>query len=430
MNDWQKYFSVFLVSLGICTLFVNNLNAKSFGLQNAGIESIVERGTVYLDGSSIPEFIPSGDTFRYQDRSYAMKQPGQFFLGAVVYYPLYLINWRFMNHYDYVSHIITFFTSGFMVALIATILYLISHSWWGPLVLLSTIILPYSGVTHHDVIATGVLSIAWFLTIRKQYFVSGIMAGLVLFFSMLPLTSTLAILIAIWLASRSWKLTWQYMLGFGIGLLPSLIFNYLNFANPLLFPNLAGKVSDTIPLLDINNLFTHLYFYLLDPKTSLFFFSPILVFAIFGLKIVFAKSRFLGYLVVVAPILLILHVSMQETFGGYQYGPRYLLPIIPLLAVSAAIAWRELLSIARTIFLVLFVYSLIVALIGAMTTVMYPMPNTPYAPFAQLTLLFAEPPRYRMMPLGFLLIVIGLLFGLAGLKRALKHVNPVGRLDQ
>ena len=100
----------------------------------------------------------------------------------------------------------------------------------------------------------------------------------------------------------------------------------------------------------------------------------------------------------------------METFGGYQYGPRYLLPIIGSLIIGAGY-WLSInkTKVANLIYYTLAMYSFLVAIVGALQTVMYPIPGK----FAPTTLakqiLIGQMPMFRMLPFGILLIMLGAL---------------------
>ncbi|MEI6690148.1 MAG: hypothetical protein WCL07_00195 [bacterium] len=430
MKDWRFATSVFFIAWGVVTCPINSLNAKYFGLQNATIAGLSDHGTFGLLDQAIPGFnlVEGDETFRYQNQVFPLKQPGQTIVGSIIYTPLKYVGIEWKHHYDYASNIITMMTSGVGMAIVATLLFLISKSYLAPAIfVLGTIAWPYAGVSHHDIYAMMVGFVAVYLVYCKRYISAGIAAGMTLFFSMLPLTLPLGLGILILLITKEVKILIRYGTGVATGLAPSLVFNYLNFGNPLLFPNLAGKIADTMPMWDIANFAAHINFYLTDPKSALWAFSPILLFGIIGYKKLRQTSRMLAYAAVIIPTLQLLHICTQQTFGGYQYGPRYLLPTLPLLSLLAASGWEKLGAWARKIFVLLFGYSIFVAAVGAITTAMYPMPNTPFAPFAQLIYIVSNQlPSYRLLPAGILLILIGVLTILNG---TFKHHNPVGRLD-
>jgi hypothetical protein len=84
-----------------------------------------------------------------------------------------------------------------------------------------------------------------------------------------------------------------------------------------------------------------LYGYLFSPGKGVFFFSPILLLGVFGLRAYFRERR--------APALLLTgivvgvigpHLFFPSWYGGLVWGPRYLVPITPLLLLPAA-WWLE-----------------------------------------------------------------------------------------
>ena len=110
---------------------INSRNLEAFNLQQAGVEAIVERRQFSLEGSAEPRFQikvyydgdkPFGDTFLYNGRQYAAKQPGQFMLGAVVYFFLRLFGLSYVDNYLLTSALVTFFTSSLVTALAAVVI--------------------------------------------------------------------------------------------------------------------------------------------------------------------------------------------------------------------------------------------------------------------------------------------------------------------
>src|SRR6185503_3311985 len=100
--------SLFLFVWSVCGFFINTTNLAAFNLQQAGVEAMVERKQFSLEGSATPQLQikvyydgdkPFGDTFMYNGRQYAAKQPGQFMAGAVVYFFLRLLGLSYQNNY-------------------------------------------------------------------------------------------------------------------------------------------------------------------------------------------------------------------------------------------------------------------------------------------------------------------------------------------
>lgn len=420
--------SLFLAVAGVYALTLNSWNADFFGLQSATVAALVERGTFALVDQVIPGFnlVEGDETFRYGDKVYPMKQPGQTVAGALFYAPLHAAGIHFTNHYHNAVHFITFFTSVLIMAATAALIYLAGTLFTKdrflmllpPLIFaFCTIIWPYAGVLHHDIHATffafaGVFFYLYYLyrSPRPLYvFFSGVSVGLTLFFSMLPVTLPFALGILILLRRNLREITY-YAAGVFAGLLPSFIFNYTQFGNPLSFPNLAGKVADTVPFWSLPNFMNHLHFYLISVKHSLFLFSPVLLFAAAGIFAIPAAFRHLRALLIVIPLAQLIHISTQETYGGYQYGPRYLLTIIPLLCLGLVFVWGRLSLHFKAIFVLTSVYSFAVSLIGSLSTVMYPTDSI-YAPWGSLTyMLEGNMPDFRFVPVGIMILTLTVLY--------------------
>lgn len=405
---------IFGLVAGGLTMTINSWNARAFGLQNATVAALVEHKTFALVDQVIPGFnlVEGTETFRHGAYVYPMKQPGQTILGALVYYPLYKLGINFDNHFDFVSHLITWGSATLLAALSATIIFWLGYSLtqnlqagiMGSLLFaFGTIVWPYSGVSHHDIqgMSLGLMSVACYYLAQmrggKQYYLwSGFWAGLTLLFTMLPLTLPIVMGLFCWRRDGFRQARWM-ALGMLSGILPTLGFNYLLFGNPWLPPNLAGRVSDTMPLWSLPNLLAKLWFYLGTPRTAIWSFSPILIFGVAGLLKLPRRLSWLKNLLFSLMLAQLLHVSSMETHGGYQYGPRYLLTVIPFLAIGLS-AWvnKGMIGWWRWVFVALAGYSVVVASLGALQTVMYPMPG-PYAPGVFLQQLFGgQRPEWRM----------------------------------
>lgn len=410
--------AIFFLVVGVYTMTINSWNADKFLLQNATVASLVERKSFTLVDKIVPNFyyVVGEETFRIGELIYPMKQPGQTVLGALVYAPLYYMGFDYDRHFHYVSNIVTFFTSTLMMASTTVILYyLASHMTksikLGTMVGLSfafgTIIWSYAGVSHHDIYGTfwGVLSFGCYYLARqtkniKYYFGAGFFATLILFFTMLPLTFSL-VMLGVTLITKKREAIKRLGLGMMAGLIPTILYNTILFGKPWLPPNLAGKVADTMPLLSIGNFVQKLWFYLLAPTSSIFLFMPFLIFGILGTLKVSSQKLWLKQLLIYVPLFQLIHIASIETFGGYQYGPRYLLTIIPYLCLGVGFYLQKKKSGFRLLLFYLALgYSVFVAFLGSVRTVMYEVPG-PYAPGIFIKqLLYNEGPEFRLFGFG------------------------------
>jgi hypothetical protein len=341
---------------------INSTNLNAFNLQQAGIEAMVERRQFSLEGSGTPHFKikvyyyedgrPFGDTFMYNGRQYAAKQPGQFMAGAVVYFFLRLFGVTYSSNYTLTSALVTFFTSSLAIAAAAVAVFRIARLFTGgkslawPLAsamfyAFGTTAFAYSGFAYHDTLASAYLVIASYLImLLAQRRVSernaallaggaGTLLGLTLTTSMLPFFMVLVAGIYL-ISTNKWKTSLVALAGALVGLAPMLIYNARSFGNPLLSPNLAGVYPDSFLHFNLQNSIGKAWFYF----SEITLYDPILWLGILGLVFyprVLRRERLIlvGLLIVHA-----FQVLDIDTHGGCHYGPRFLLPVLPFAVIG------------------------------------------------------------------------------------------------
>lgn len=115
----------------------------------------------------------------------------------------------------------------------------------------------------------------------------------------------------------------------GLGLLLWSAVNYIRFEHPFFSGKGVGHpavLGD--PLVGLTAL-------LFSPGKSIFLYSPPIALALFGLRELFRRERRLAFAVVAASLALIGVVSSLSFFAGdWCWGPRYFVPILPLLALG------------------------------------------------------------------------------------------------
>ena len=111
---------------------------------------------------------------------------------------------------------------------------------------------------------------------------------------------------------------------------------------------------------------------LVSQDRGLFFFFPIFLLAMIG---IFWLKKYELWLVILAIFFLdlIVYGSFDDPWGGWAFGPRYLIVSLPLIAVTCGVAFEKLASsmfgfLWKTICALLFIYSSAIALLGAITT--------------------------------------------------------------
>ena len=181
--------------------------------------------------------------------------------------------------------------------------------------------------------------------------------------------------VALYLAVRRFpKAIPKFLTGFSIGPAAQLIYNYVAFQNPLLFPEAlkTGASGSLLSRFDPYSALTHVAFYLMSPYRGIFLFSPIAVLGLFALlrlegrRIPRWDAVLLGSIFVIT---LVTYSSWTDWDGGLFYGPRFLILGLPGLMIPLAVAVDEwpTKSMGVTMFL-LFIVSSFVEGVGALST--------------------------------------------------------------
>jgi hypothetical protein len=356
-------FSLFLFVWSVYGIAINSANLDAFYLQQAGVEAMVERRQLSLEGSATPQFQikvyydgdrPFGDTFMHNGRQYAAKQPGQFMLGAVVYFFLRLFGLSYLSHYTLTSALVTFFTSSLVTAFAALTLFRVARmftsseslSWPLASALLyafGTTAFAYSGFAYHDTLASGYLVVAFYLVVllaREQVSLrnaplvaaaAGFLLGFTVTTSMLPFF--MVCVVGVYLVSTSrWKVALAAITGGLVGLTPLLLSNARSFGSPLLNSYSAGGYPESFLHLDLHNSIDKARLYvseitLYDPIVWL----GILAWAFYPRALRRERQVIVGLFIAQA-----FQVLNIESHGGCHYGPRFLLPVLPFAALGLA----------------------------------------------------------------------------------------------
>lgn len=121
----------------------------------------------------------------------------------------------------------------------------------------------------------------------------------------------------------------------------------------------------------INGLYTHL----VSKDRGIIFFTPILLFALFGISTLLTRNSELGIITVSVSLLALLVYSLWgDPWGGWAFGSRYLIPAYAMLSLMLAAAFdrynKNLLFLL--IVLPLGLYSIFVNTTGALGTIATP----------------------------------------------------------
>lgn len=385
----RLYLLFFLALWFIYGVLINSGNLNAFGLQHVGVEAYVARHNFYLEGATDPRLKvePVVDAFLFNGHVYPAKQPGQFMLGALIYFPLHTFGLTYTSNYLVTTALVTFFSAGFVAALSAAFLFSVARRFatasglFWPLVValsyaLGSTIAAYSGIAWHDTLATGYLVMAVYFIVRlareqqpnrDKFFAAGagLLLGLTITTSMLPFLLTL-VAAAYFLSLRRWALIVPFILGGVLGVAPLLIYNMVCFGNPLLVPNLAGNYSDTFFRPTLSNLLSKVQFY----SRMITLYVPVFWAGLVGLLFFPARLRREQIFIGASLAALFLYVLNIEATGTCQYGPRYLLPAMPFASLGligfSFVSRKPIKILASASVLVVLLASAGINVIGAM----------------------------------------------------------------
>jgi len=339
---------------------IDRVDVYDYALQQFVIASMADRGTYAIGDASSDRLKRTGDTFVYDGRRLAAKQPGQFTLGYLAYLLCSSFGLTYARDRILASAVVTWLSSSLLSALAGAFLYwLIARVWGFPGrdaafaaagSGVATTIFPYSGVAHHDIIAASYLVIA-FCLIEKAIvlegrrrlaasLVAGTLLGLTLFTSMLP-AGIVLVLLARAVLARGKGLTSGVLGGLFLGLQPLFAYNLNYFGNPFLQANVAGGFTDTFFRADPGNFLRHLNVYLGAGELSVLKYMPIILAGVAGIFVMpegLAAPKRALLAAIAVHLAYILNIG---TVGDCQYGPRYLIPIAPLamLGLPGLLAW-------------------------------------------------------------------------------------------
>ena len=185
---------------------------------------------------------------------------------------------------------------------------------------LASTVFAYSGIAHHDTLATGYLVIAFYLIFdlprrgwdgRAEIIKSacaGLLLGLAVTTSMLVFfMATVCAVYFLWL--RRWKLIPFSLAAVLIGLLPLFVYDARSFGDPFLLPNVVGAhmFADTFFHFSAKNFGDKLVWY----STMLLVYAPVVAAGIFGLSYFPRALKRTPFFLT--------HAAMLAILAGYSY---------------------------------------------------------------------------------------------------------------
>jgi hypothetical protein len=137
----------------------------------------------------------------------------------------------------------------------------------------------------------------------------------------------------------------------------------------------APKSTSAISIFKEQRVANGFYELTVASDKGLFYFSPVLILALLGLLTI--KGKLKGEHAMILAVIganIFVYASFSDPWGGWAFGPRYLIPAMSLLAlyVSLFVSGLRLKWLRRLIFYILFAVSSSIALVGVLTTNLIP----------------------------------------------------------
>lgn len=359
---WQLFFLVFLT----CAYFFGgggwNQNSH-FDLTRA----IVERRTITIDAY----LENTGDISPRAGHFFSNKAPGASLLAVPIYAMAYAAE-RVMGRDPSNPFVATFnawlctvAVSSAAAGAIAALLFLLgraigaSASWSLAVALCTTLatpLLPYGTLFFlHEVNALWMLATIYFFVTQRPV-ATGSSAGIALLTNYLSV-SLLGAVALLYLFRRDAKAVARFAGGAALPTLLMLLYQLSAFgaltANPVAMNNRFVQHGAALGVLGRPTL-EALIGITISPYRGLIYLSPFLLFCVAALVALWRTHRELAVIVlVVSATFLTFNLCFNNWEGGFGIGPRYIVPIVPLLACALLVKPPRM----RVAFAVLVAYS-------------------------------------------------------------------------
>lgn len=393
---------------GVGTPFEATNSTSRYALTQA----IVDQGRFYFDEAQAK--FSSPDTSFYDGKYFSLFTPGVSFLAA----PLYFVGKLFgmPQAFAYLTNIIFALLNVYLIYRITRRMGVDKYASLiaGLVFLFGTNALAYSlTLTQHHVAAT-ILLVSIMLAMDRMSIINNLLIGALFGFGVMvdvPVGFLMLPVVAYFLFKNFEKTevgqTIVFKVKFAIialvlGLIPLIgIFGWYNFqltGSYTKLPQLIGRVEVVDTNVDVQNKLpipeektgpkefrifetpfnTRLsldgfYVLLISDERGWYYFSPVLIFGTLGIYLAIRQqgSRKTGLLLgTVGTSTLLLYSMFGDPYGGWSFGPRYMIPATAMVAPGIGVflqKWGKNILIVAAFF-VTAIYSIWLATVGAMTT--------------------------------------------------------------
>jgi hypothetical protein len=159
--------------------------------------------------------------------------------------------------------------------------------------------------------------------------------------------------------------------------------NYVNYGSPTVFSNFFPRVKDLTVVqteshqaggspasaANTRNMLQGLQSFIVSPDRGLIRYTPVVLLFIFGLGYLKRQKRNIEVILLTLPLVCLLSYSMfGDPYGGWAFGSRYMLAVMPELCIMAAIGLQRFGLFAKILYSLVFIYSASISLLAPLTT--------------------------------------------------------------
>ncbi|HJQ40731.1 MAG TPA: hypothetical protein VKB93_26635 [Thermoanaerobaculia bacterium] len=354
LTDRRIAIALFVLAFGVYCYFYGGWGANQ-EVNYALTRAIVEGRTFAVDRFTVPEGDIAAGTGGH---IYSNKPPGLSVISAAPYWLQYELQQRrrirFHDYWRTNKQLVTIQVCGIAGALIPAILFLYGRRTLGATrrsaalvaiaIAFGTIVLPYSTMLFAHVPGALFFLLA-FTLLKDRPLWAGASAGVAGACFLLSGIAALVLVVLAWSYSKRHALLF---LAGGVPFAAALAaYQWICFGSPLTTPlQESHGYTESGLLLGVFGTprLSRLWALTFSEYRGLFFCSPVLLFALIGIVVMLRRRRAEAIAIVaIALVFLVGNSSFNGWHGGAAFGPRYLLPIIPLLGIAmlfVADRWR------------------------------------------------------------------------------------------
>ena len=343
------FFLLFWLGTG---LFINSTNQVKFNINHLGLSNLAEKKTFALD-PSVSGYV-GADVAMVNGKLLTNRHPGLSIVGAAVYTALKPFTGGYGTNLIWTASWISFLTSTLASALIALFTSIAAVRLGarqkyalmiGAATVLGTTLLPHATVIHHDVLLTlfVIINISWITGLigtKKHAPVMGFLAGFGAASSGVGAVALpgLALAVIIYFRKDFVRVVIRYGVFALIGLLPLLAYNLYYGGSLFTSTYVIAGSSTNFPVFTMERILNNISFYLFSAEGSFPVYSPAAALGLLWLFISTELRRKLLPAVACVFVSTFSYLLVMPSVGWCEFGPRFLMPFIPLFMLGFAAA--------------------------------------------------------------------------------------------